>query len=172
MPRRRGTCWFRASPTTSRSPPVTCASVPARRSLSRASRNRGGSIEWRGAEGRSGPLTTSLFPSSQRSDPVTTSVTDLHSLDEEQRDDRFTDLVRRLSHKSVAKHFDAYADVDWDHPDNVIDATDRNWELTADSPLGGTEWYRSLPAETRARIGLHTITSNMKAGLQFESVLK
>ena len=103
---------------------------------------------------------------------MTTSVIDFHSLDEEQRDDRFTDLVRRLSHQSVAKHFDAYADVDWDHPDNVIDATDRRWELTADSPLGGTEWYRSLPAETRARIGLHTITSNMKAGLQFESVLK
>jgi len=103
---------------------------------------------------------------------MTTTALENAPLDDEQHDDRFTELVRRLSHQSVVKHFDAYADVDWDHPDNAIDSTDPRWELADDSALGGTEWYRSLPAATRARLGLHLITSNMKAGLQFENVLK
>jgi hypothetical protein len=103
---------------------------------------------------------------------MTPTVIDTAPLDEGQHADRFTDLVRRLSHQSVVKHFDAYADVDWDHPDNAIDRTDERWALTADDPLGGTDWYASLPPEQRARLGLHTIASNMKAGLQFENVLK
>jgi hypothetical protein len=101
-------------------------------------------------------------------------ATALHGqpLDEEQQADRFTELLRRLSRQSVVKHFDAYADVDWDHPDYAIDPRDPRWELDSGSGLAETDWYRSLPAETRARIGLHGITSNMKAGLQFENVLK
>jgi len=92
--------------------------------------------------------------------------------DNEQRADRFGDLLARLSRQSVDKHFDAYADIDWDHPDNAIDPADPRWELWPDSPLGATAWYRALPQETRARIGLHGIVANMKAGLQFENVLK
>jgi hypothetical protein len=103
---------------------------------------------------------------------MTATALDGQPLDEEQQDDRFTELLRRLSHQSVVKHFDAYADVDWDHPDYAIDPRDPRWELDSGSGLAGTDWYRSLPAETRARIGLHGITSNMKAGLQFENVLK
>jgi hypothetical protein len=103
---------------------------------------------------------------------MTATALDGQPLDEEQQDDRFTELLRRLSHQSVVKHFDAYADVDWDHPDNAIDPRDPRWELDSGSGLARTDWYRSLPAETRARIGLHGITSNMKAGLQFENVLK
>jgi hypothetical protein len=101
-------------------------------------------------------------------------ATALHGqpLDEEQQDHRFTDLLQRLSHQSVVKHFDAYADVDWDDPDSAIDPRDPRWELDSGSGLARTDWYRALPAETRARIGLHAITSNMKAGLQFENVLK
>jgi hypothetical protein len=103
---------------------------------------------------------------------MTATALDGQPLDEEQQDDRFTELLRRLSHQSVVKHFDAYTDVDWDHPDYAIDPRDPRWELDSGSGLAGTDWYRSLPAETRARIGLHGITSNMKAGLQFENVLK
>jgi len=94
------------------------------------------------------------------------------SLDDEQADSKFHNLVRRLSHQSVVKHFDAYADIEWDAPHMAIDLTDPRFELAPDSPLGATAWYRSLPQETRARIGLHGIVSNMKAGLQFESILK
>jgi len=48
-------------------------------------------------------------------------VTNTLVLDEEQRADRFTELVQRLSHQSVVKHFDAYADVAWDDPAYAID---------------------------------------------------
>jgi hypothetical protein len=93
-------------------------------------------------------------------------------LDEEVVDTRFPDLVRRLSQQSVVKHFDAYADIDWDSPAFAIDVADPRFELAPDSPLGATEWYRSLPQPLRARLGLHGIVANMKAGLQFESILK
>jgi hypothetical protein len=81
-------------------------------------------------------------------------------------------LVRRLSHQSVVKHFDAYADVPWDAPDYRIDPDDPRWELSADDSLGGTAWYRAQPAGVRARIGLHMYATFMKIGVQFESVLK
>jgi P-aminobenzoate N-oxygenase AurF len=97
---------------------------------------------------------------------------DRTTLDDEQRDGRFTDLVHRLNRQSVAKHFDAYADVDWDNPDFAIDPADPRWELPPDSALGATEWYGALDPATRARLGLHDYASKMKAGLQFESVLK
>ena len=99
-------------------------------------------------------------------DVVTTSI------DDEQQDTRFVALVRRLSEQSVVKHFDAYADVDWDAPEMAIDQHDPRFELEPDSPIGATEWYRSLPPETRAEMGLRAIVANMKAGLQFESILK
>ena len=99
-------------------------------------------------------------------------MTDTDVLEEEQRADRFTELVERLSHQSVVKHFDAYADVAWDDPEYQIDPTDPRWELDDDIGLGATAWYRSQPQDVRARIGLLSIAANMKAGLQFESVLK
>ena len=81
-------------------------------------------------------------------------------------------LLARLSHQSVVKHFDAYADVAWDSDELRIDPADPRWELGADDPLGGTEWYRAQAPEVRARIGLHLVASKMKTGLEFESVLK
>jgi len=45
-------------------------------------------------------------------------------------------------------------------------------ELASDDGLGATQWYRNQPPDVRARIGLHLIAANMKAGLQFESILK
>ena len=86
--------------------------------------------------------------------------------------DAFNPLVERLSRQSVTKHFDAYADVAWDDPEMQIDPTDPRWELTDSDPLGATEWYRSQPQAVRAEIGLYRIASNMKVGLQFESILK
>lgn len=91
------------------------------------------------------------------------------SLDAESTDDVFDALVRRLSEQSVRKHFDAYLDVPWD--DHEIDATDQRWELRSSDPLGGTEWYRSLPPGERARLGLFSTVAKMKVGLEFENVL-
>ncbi len=84
----------------------------------------------------------------------------------------YTGLVQRLSHQSVVKHFDAYADIDWDSPDFQIDLEDPRWELSADDTLGGTAWYQSQPQAVRARIGVHMMATFMKIGLQFEGVLK
>ena len=84
----------------------------------------------------------------------------------------FDALVGRLSRQSVTKHFDAYADVAWDDEEFRIDPADPRWELTPDDPLGGTAWYRGLPQPTRARLGLESVASKMKIGLEFESVLK
>jgi len=84
----------------------------------------------------------------------------------------YEDTVRRLSSQSVTKHFDAYADVDWDAPDMAVDPDDPRFELPAVDPLGATDWYRTRPPATRANIGLHRIAAAMKVGEQFESLLK
>jgi hypothetical protein len=88
------------------------------------------------------------------------------------RRESFSELLGRLSHQSVVKHFDAYADIDWEAPEHRIDPEDPCWELSADDTLGATAWYRSLPQGTRARLGLHMIASFMRIGAQFENVLQ
>src|SRR2546422_872775 len=89
--------------------------------------------------------------------------------EEEQIAGTYQLLLRRLSHQSVVKHFDAYADVDWEAAEYRIDPEDPRWELDADDVLGATAWYRSQPQPIRARIGLHLIATKMKIGLQFEN---
>jgi P-aminobenzoate N-oxygenase AurF len=97
---------------------------------------------------------------------------------QEERADRavksggYWELIRRLSHQSVVKHFDANADIDWDNPDFLLDPDDPRWELEADDVLGATEWCRSQPAPIRSRIGLHMLSNSMKIGVIFEYVLK
>jgi hypothetical protein len=103
-------------------------------------------------------------------------MTDLATLPDEPTTepdaDRFVALVERLSRQSVDKHFDAYVDVPWDDPDHAIDPADPRWELPDDVGLGATRWYQEQRPEIRSRIGLHLTVANMKAGLQFESILK
>jgi alkylated DNA repair dioxygenase AlkB len=77
------------------------------------------------------------------------------------RQESYPQLVARLSHQSVVKHFDAYADIPWDDPAYRIDPEDPRWELSADDVLGATAWYRSQPAAVRARIGLHMMATFM-----------
>jgi hypothetical protein len=86
--------------------------------------------------------------------------------------DAYSDLVRRLSHQSVVKHFDAYADIEWDNPEFRIDHDDSRWELEPDDVLGATAWYRSQPAGIRSRVGLSMLANFMKSGVIFEYVLK
>lgn len=87
-------------------------------------------------------------------------------------DEAYHRLLARLSHQSVVKHFDAYADVPWDDPAYAIDPSDPRFELSERDALGATAWYRSQPQPIRAQIGLHMITTFMRIGWQFESVLK
>jgi hypothetical protein len=93
--------------------------------------------------------------------------------EEEAAGESFSRLVNRLSRQSVAKHFDAYADIAWESPEFRVDSEDPRWELPADSsPLGATTWYRDQAAATRARIGLHVRATFMRKGVQFENALQ
>jgi hypothetical protein len=83
----------------------------------------------------------------------------------------YPDLLARLSARSVTKHFDAYADIDWEDRDHLIDARDPRFALESDEPLGATSWYRALPKDERATIGLHLAASRMRIGIDFENVL-
>ncbi len=83
----------------------------------------------------------------------------------------FDQTVRRLAEASVKKHFDAYEDVAWDAPENRIVQDDPRWEKSEEDPLGGTSWYRGLPQPLRAQLGLHHVVTQMKMGVEFESVL-
>ncbi|HEY2744795.1 MAG TPA: diiron oxygenase [Polyangia bacterium] len=80
-------------------------------------------------------------------------------------------LLGRLSRQSVTKRYECYRDIDWDAPEFRIEPDDPRWELPASDPLGGTAWYRALPAATRTRLGLYRLATFMKVGLQFENVL-
>src|SRR4051812_45123519 len=79
-------------------------------------------------------------------------------------------LLDRLNGLSVTKHFDAYADIDWDSAELTLDPEDPRWELSSDDPLGATLWYRSLPAPERARLGCELVASKMQIGLIFENI--
>ncbi len=50
----------------------------------------------------------------------------------------YPQLLQKLSHLSVVKHFDAYADIEWDAPDFRIDRDDPRWELASADALGCT----------------------------------
>jgi len=105
-----------------------------------------------------------------------TAPTTLELPEEEQQaaagEEAYRQLLARLSHQSVVKHYDAYADIPWEDPAYAVDPDDPRFELPADDPLGATRWYRSRPQPMRARIGLHMIATFARTGRAFESVLK
>jgi len=99
-------------------------------------------------------------------------ATDVVSPEPATADRAWLSLLDRLNRSSVRRHFDAYADIDWDSPAFALDPEDPRFELPDDDPLGQTDWYRRLPAATRARLGCDLVASKMKFGLIFESILK
>lgn len=112
------------------------------------------------------PARTAPSPDPSLDDEVTMAVDGLETRE------KFEQLVARLSHQSVVKHYDAFADIPWDDPSFAIDPDDPRWELSGTDALGATDWYRSQPPSVRSRIGLYRYASAMKVGLQFENILK
>jgi hypothetical protein len=82
-----------------------------------------------------------------------------------------TNLVSKLNRASVRKHFDAFLDVDWDHPDHAIERDDPRFALGDDDPLGASAWYAAQPPAVRATIGLDVAVAQMSLGVVFERVL-
>ena len=97
---------------------------------------------------------------------------DADNAEDRTRDDVFASVVARLSRQSVDKHFDAYADVDWDGPDMAIDPADPRFRIWSFDPLSSTAWFQAQGPELQSRIGLHRIAAAMRIGWEFENVLQ
>jgi hypothetical protein len=76
-----------------------------------------------------------------------------------------------LNRQSVQKHYDAYADIDWQAPEHRIDPEDPVWELQPSEMLWSTSWYQNLPVLQKRQLGLDLICSFMRVGSQFENTL-
>ena len=83
----------------------------------------------------------------------------------------FHETLRTLSEASVEQNFDAFKDIDWDHPDYAVDAGDPRWKLPKEHVLGSHEWYLGLPEDEQIRVGLYLQANVTKVGLQFEQIL-
>ncbi|NHN56354.1 diiron oxygenase [Calidifontibacter sp. DB0510] len=83
----------------------------------------------------------------------------------------YFERLETLSEASVHQHFDAFLDIDWDHPDYAIDPKDPRWKLPEVDVLGRTQWYQSLPEDEQLRVGLYRQANVTKVGLQFEQIL-
>jgi hypothetical protein len=80
-------------------------------------------------------------------------------------------LAERLSRSSVTKRHEAFRDVEWNAVEARIDRFDPRFRLAPESALGATEWYRSLPVETQAELGLEWLCQTLRYGIAFEQTL-
>ncbi|MFR9751541.1 AurF N-oxygenase family protein [Nocardia sp. 004] len=85
---------------------------------------------------------------------------------------RYAETLLLLSEGSVNKHFDPFADIDWDNPDFAVDAGPERWILpvSADT-LARHPWYQALSTERKIAVGKYRQANIAKVGLQFESIL-
>src|SRR5437762_13405435 len=90
--------------------------------------------------------------------------------EEEQIAATYQHLLRRLSHQSVVKHFDAYADIDWDAAGYRIDPEAPRWELGSDDVLGAPVRHRAQPLARRARARLLVVACQLDVGVHDQSV--
>jgi hypothetical protein len=80
--------------------------------------------------------------------------------------------VEALSQATVRLRFDPYVDIDWDAPENALDAKDPRWQLDPDSsPLAATDWYAEQPLQRRIDMGRWITANTLKATIQFEMLL-
>ncbi|MGJ9423489.1 AurF N-oxygenase family protein [Aeromicrobium sp. CF3.5] len=80
-------------------------------------------------------------------------------------------VLEDLSQASVDRHFDAFRDIAWDHPDFQVDPTDTRWVLPKVDRIGSSQWYQAQPLDQQIRIGMWRQANIMKVGLQFEQIL-
>lgn len=108
--------------------------------------------------------------SSKGSSSATSST--VETTNDELTRESYDDVLLALSRASVDRHFDAFVDVPWDHPDFQVRSNDPRWVLPKNvDPLGAHPWYLALPVERQIEIGLWRQANILKVGLQFENVL-
>lgn len=83
----------------------------------------------------------------------------------------YDEKLQTLSEGSVRLSFNAFKDIPWDDPAYAVVPDDDRWILPDVDPLGGHEWYRSLPRERQIEIGMARMANIAKVGWQFENVL-
>ncbi|MHB1137362.1 MAG: AurF N-oxygenase family protein [Microthrixaceae bacterium] len=90
----------------------------------------------------------------------------------EERARRFRARLGRLSARSTGATFDAFRDIDWNHPTMAVDVTDPRFILGHADPLGAHDWYLALPLDERARIGALRVAACVTTAWQFENLLQ
>ena len=83
----------------------------------------------------------------------------------------YEEKLQTLSEGSVRLSFNAFKDIPWDDPAYAVVPDDDRWILPTVDPLGGHEWYQSLPRERQIEIGMARMANIAKVGWQFENVL-
>ena len=83
----------------------------------------------------------------------------------------YEERLQTLSEGSVRVNFNAFRDIPWDDPAYAIIPNDPRWVLPEVDPLGGSDWYQSLPLDRQIEIGLGRMANICKVGWQFENIL-
>ncbi|MCX2714118.1 AurF N-oxygenase family protein [Mycolicibacterium sp. J2] len=84
----------------------------------------------------------------------------------------YTERVTSLTEAMSRLSFDPYVDIDWDAPENALDANDTRWQLDPNAvPLAATDWYGEQSAQRRIDMGRWLTANILKVTLQFEMML-
>lgn len=90
---------------------------------------------------------------------------DTSGADYSERVSALTDAMSRLS-------FDPYVDIDWDAPENAVDANDPRWQLDPSAaPIAATRWHDEQSLQRRTDMGRWMTANMLKVTLQFEMML-
>ncbi|GAS93505.1 diiron oxygenase (plasmid) [Mycobacterium avium subsp. hominissuis] len=82
------------------------------------------------------------------------------------------DMVAALCRASTRRGFNPFIDIDWDAPENLLDANDPRWQLDpAVAPLATTSWYAQQPLQRRIEMSRWITANILKVTLQFEMML-
>ena len=84
---------------------------------------------------------------------------------------KYEHRIDLLSKASTTKFFNAYNDIDWNHPDYNIAPNNPIWIRGDTDFLGATQWYKAQPDHRRSALGLQMIVDSMKLGAVFENYL-
>ena len=86
-------------------------------------------------------------------------------------DTEYLQTLATLCQGSVRRSFQAYRDIDWDHPDFRVGPDDPRWILPRTDALGRHPWYLAQSRSRRIEIGLCRQANIAKVAMQFESIL-